>query len=51
MGELYKRTGITKRSIQYYSYLSLLKAEKNDNGQLVLLKSNIETLYSFFQRS
>lgn len=42
--ELYKRTWITERSIRYYSNLGLLKAEKNDNGQLVLLKSDIEKI-------
>ncbi|WP_369010452.1 MerR family DNA-binding transcriptional regulator [Priestia flexa] len=32
-GEVYKITGLTERSIRYYSNLNLLKANKNDNGQ------------------
>ncbi|WP_268894768.1 MerR family transcriptional regulator [Heyndrickxia coagulans] len=43
-GEVYKLTGLTERSIRYYSNLDLLKAKKNDNGQLVLLKSDLDKI-------
>ncbi|MEB5454311.1 MerR family transcriptional regulator [Virgibacillus pantothenticus] len=43
-GEVSKMTGLTKRSIRYYSNLDLLKAKKNDKGQLVLLKSDLEKI-------
>lgn len=43
-GEVYKRTGFTERSIRYYSNLGLLKAKKNDNGQLVLSKLDLEKI-------
>ncbi|MDQ7236381.1 MerR family transcriptional regulator [Bacillus pacificus] len=43
-GEVYKRTGFTERSIRYYSNLDVLKAKKNDNGQLVLSKSDLEKI-------
>jgi len=39
-----KLTGLTERSIRYYSNLDLLKAKKNDKGQLVLLKSDLEKI-------
>ncbi|MEW5552491.1 MerR family transcriptional regulator [Peribacillus frigoritolerans] len=41
-GEVYKMTGLTERSIRYYS--NLLKAKKNDNGQLALFKSDLEKI-------
>lgn len=43
-GGIYKRTGFTERSIRYYSNLDLLKAKKNDNGQLILSKSDLENI-------
>ncbi|WP_062197142.1 MerR family transcriptional regulator [Massilibacterium senegalense] len=43
-GEVYKMTGLTERSIRYYSNLDLLKAKKNNKGQLVLLKSDLEKI-------
>ncbi|WP_226372996.1 MULTISPECIES: MerR family transcriptional regulator [Priestia] len=43
-GEVYKITGLTERSIRYYSNLNLLKANKNDNGQLVLFKADFEKI-------
>ncbi|MBU5219887.1 MerR family transcriptional regulator [Bacillus albus] len=43
-GEVYKVTGLTERSIRYYSNLDLLNAKRNDNGQLVLFKSDLEKI-------
>ncbi len=37
-------TGLTERSIRYYANLDLLKATKNDKGQLVLSKSDLENI-------
>ncbi len=37
-------TGLTERSIRYYSNLNLLKAKKNGNGQLVLFESDLEKI-------
>lgn len=37
-------TGLTERSIRYYSNLDLLKAKKNDKGQLVLINSDLEKI-------
>ncbi|MBE1556904.1 DNA-binding transcriptional MerR regulator [Filibacter limicola] len=36
--EVYKNTELTERSVRYYSSLDLLRAKKNDRGQLVLSK-------------
>lgn len=43
-GRVYNITGLTERSIRYYSNLDLLKANKNDNGQLVLCNSDFEKI-------
>ncbi|WP_107896552.1 MerR family transcriptional regulator [Lysinibacillus mangiferihumi] len=50
-GEVYKRTGLTERSIRYYSNLDLLNAKKNDNGQLVLCKSDLEKIVQILAAS
>ncbi|WP_366919717.1 MerR family transcriptional regulator [Brevibacillus laterosporus] len=43
-GEVYKITGLTERSIRYYSNLDLLNTKKNDSGQLVLFKSDLNKI-------
>ncbi|MBM0067939.1 MerR family transcriptional regulator [Alkalicoccobacillus gibsonii] len=43
-GDLYKQTGITERSIRYYSNLDLLNTIKNNRGQLVLVQSDLVNL-------
>src|SRR5690606_26789981 len=43
-GDVCKRTGLTERSIRYYSNLDLLKVRKNANGQLVLSKLDLEKI-------
>ncbi|MPQ25102.1 MerR family transcriptional regulator [Bacillus paralicheniformis] len=43
-GDVYRTTGLTERSIRYYSNLKLLEAKKNDNGQLILFESDLESI-------
>lgn len=47
-GDLFKQTGITERSIRYYSNLDLLNTTKNTRGQLVLVQSDLVNLVQIF---